>query len=71
MLYYSCRTPRGRCESLDPNAFAGCRAYCEACANLMANLSCVDNLILNGVGCRTVSGWKHSSTKVILAGVIY
>ena len=63
MLYYFCRAPRGGRGSLDPNAFAGCRAYCEAFTGCMANSVCVDNLILDGVGCRTVSGWKHSSTK--------
>ena len=30
----------------------------------------VDSLEYDGVSCRTVSGWKHSSTKTILAGVI-
>ena len=30
----------------------------------------VDNLRYNGASCRTVSGWKHSSTKAILAGVV-
>ena len=30
----------------------------------------VDSLKYDGVRCRTVSGWKHSSTKAILAGVI-
>ena len=30
----------------------------------------VDNLEYDGVSCRTVSGWKHSSTKTILAGVV-
>ena len=71
MLYYLCRAPRGGCGSLDSNAYARCRACCEAFIGHVANSVCVDNLILNGVGCRTVSGWKHSSTKVILAGVIY
>ena len=30
----------------------------------------VDSLKYDGVRYRTVSGWKHSSTKVSLAGVI-
>ena len=30
----------------------------------------VDSLEYDGVSCRTVSGWKHSSTKAILTGVV-
>lgn len=37
---------------------------------LVDGYSIVDILICNGVSCRTVSGWKHSSTKASLAGVM-
>lgn len=70
MLPCISRAPRGACGSLDPNAYAGCRAYCEACVNLADGYVIVDILNYNGVSCRTVSGWKHSSTKASLTGVI-
>lgn len=64
------RAPRGRCGSLDSNAFARCRACYEACVGLVDGYIIVDILNYNGVSCRTVSGWKHSSTKTSLTGVI-
>ena len=38
--------------------------------NLIDVFMTVDSSEYDGVSCRTVSGWKHSSTKAILAGVI-
>ena len=70
MLEFSCRTPRGLSESLDSNAYARCRACCEGYIGIAYVCMAVDSLKYDGVRCRTVSGWKHSSTKVILAGVI-
>ena len=67
---YSSRTPRGLSKSLDSNALARCRAYCEACAVVNEVIIIDDGLICNGVRYRTMSGWKHSSIKVILAGVV-
>ena len=67
---YPCRTPRGLCGSLDPNAYAGCRACCEGYRKIAYVCMAVDSLKYDGASCRTVSGWKHSSTKTILAGVI-
>lgn len=32
--------------------------------------SIVDSLEYSGVNCRTVSGWKHSSTKATFAGIV-
>ena len=31
----------------------------------------VDSLEYSGVNCRTVSGWKHSSTKAIFTGIVF
>ena len=46
------------------------RAYCEGYRKFADGYIVVDSLEYGGVSCRTVSGWKHSSTKAILAGVI-
>lgn len=71
MLIFCYRTPRGLSESLDSNAFnARCRACCEGYSKIAYVYRIVDSLKYDGVRYRTVSGWKHSSTKVILAGVI-
>ena len=70
MLSFDYRTPRGLSGSLDSNAFARGRAYCEEYRKFVDVFSVVDSLEYDGVSYRTVSGWKHSSTKVILAGVI-
>lgn len=70
MLQSLCRTPRGRSESLDSNALARGRAYCEGYVEFAYEVNAVDSLEYDGVSCRTVSGWRHSSTKTILAGVI-
>lgn len=64
------RAPRGGCGSLDSNAYARCRAYCEAGLNTVDGGVAVDVLKYNGASCRTVSGWKHSSTKALLAGIV-
>ena len=50
--------------------YAGCRACCEGYRGIAYVGRAVDNLEYDGVRYRTVSGWKHSSTKVSLAGVI-
>ena len=52
-------------------AFARCRAYCEGYSRIAYVKWVVDNLDNDGARYRTVSGWKHSSTKVTLAGVIH
>ena len=70
MLIFYCRTPRGLSESLDSNAYARCRACYEEYRKIAYVYRIVDNLKYNGVRYRTVSGWKHSSTKVTLVGVI-
>ena len=70
MLEFKCRTPRGLSESLDSNALARCRAYCEEYSEIAYIYRVVDSLKYSGVRCRTVSGWKHSSTKATLAGTI-
>ncbi len=70
MLQFTCRTPRGRSESLDSSALARGRAYCEGYMGIAYEFTAVDSLEYDGASCRTVSGWKHSSTKTILAGVI-
>lgn len=66
----SSRTPRGLSESLDSNALARCRACREACMVIDKGYSIVDSLEYSGVNCRTVSGWKHSSTKATFAGIV-
>ena len=71
MLNLTYRTPRGLSGSLDSNAFARGRAYCEGYCKFADVFMAVDSLEYDGVSYRTVSGWKHSSTKVILAGVIF
>lgn len=50
--------------------YARCRACREGYSEIAYVYRVVDSLEYNGVRYRTVSGWKHSSTKVILAGVI-
>ena len=50
--------------------YARCRACREGYSEIAYVYRAVDGLEYNGVRYRTVSGWKHSSTKVILAGVI-
>ena len=50
--------------------YARCRACCEGYRRIAYVYRIVDSLEYNGVRYRTVSGWKHSSTKVSLAGVI-
>lgn len=60
-------------EFADPSTrtlYARCRACREACMGLIEGYSIVDILNYNGVSCRTVSGWKHSSTKASLAGIV-
>ena len=60
-------------EVADPSTrtlYARCRACCEACMGLAEGDIIVDILNYSGVSCRIVSGWKHSSTKASLAGVI-
>ena len=39
--------------------------------NLIDAFMTVDSSEYDGVSYRTVSGWKHSSTKIILAGIIF
>ena len=39
--------------------------------NLIEIFMIVDSSEYDGVSYRTVSGWKHSSTKIILAGTIF
>ncbi len=71
MLESDYRTPRGLSGSLDSNAInARCRACCEGYSKIAYVYRIVDSLKYNGARYRTVSGWKHSSTKVILAGVV-
>ena len=70
MLIFENRTPRGLSGSLDSNAFARGRAYCEGYRKFADVFMAVDSLEYGGVSYRTVSGWKHSSTKIILAGVV-
>ena len=50
--------------------YARGRAYCEEYSKFAEEIMAVDSLKYNGVSYRTVSGWKHSSTKIILAGVV-
>ena len=38
--------------------------------NLIDVFMTVDSSEYDGVSYRTVSGWKHSSTKIILAGIV-
>lgn len=38
--------------------------------SLVDSFIIVDILNYNGVSCRTVSGWRHSSTKTSLAGIV-
>ena len=71
MLQSACRTPRGRSESLDSNALARGRAYCEGYVGIADEVNAVDSLEYGGVSYRTVSGWEHSSTKIILAGIVF
>ena len=46
------------------------RAYCEEYREFADIVIIVDSSKYDGVSYRTVSGWKHSSTKIILAGII-
>ena len=64
------RTPRGiAIPRLEVNA--RCRACCEGLKNNFDKCVIVEVYNYDGVICRTVSGWKHSSTKAIFAGVIF
>ena len=71
MLKSHYRTPRGLSGSLDSNALMrGAEPTVRGIGNLIDVFMTVDSSEYDGVSYRTVSGWKHSSTKVILAGVI-
>ena len=70
MIKFLCRTPRRLSGSLDSNAYARCRACCEGYSRFAYACRIVDSLKYDGARYRTVSGWKHSSTKVTLAGVV-
>ena len=69
VIFITSRTPRGiAIPRLEVNA--RCRACCEGLKNNFDKCIIVEVYNYDGVICRTVSGWKHSSTKTILAGVI-
>ena len=69
VILKSSRTPRGiAIPRLEVNA--GCRACCEGLKNNFDKYVIVEVYTYGGVICRTVSGWKHSSTKIDLAGVL-
>jgi len=38
---------------------------------LIEEMIIVDNSIHSGMKCRTVSGWKHSSTKATFMGIMF
>jgi len=64
------RTPWGiAIPRLEVNA--RCRACCEGLKNNFDKYVIVEVYTYGGVICRTVSGWKHSSTKAIFAGIIF
>jgi len=46
------------------------RAYYEGYREIAYECMVVDISEYDGVSCRTMSGWKHSSIKTILAGVV-
>ena len=69
--YYPIAVLHGELADLSTRTlYARCRACCEGYSEIAYVYRAVDNLEYNGVRYRTVSGWKHSSTKVTLAGVI-
>ena len=71
MLIFNSRTPRGLSGSLDSNALMrGAEPTVRGIGNLAEEFMAVDSSEYDGVSYRTVSGWKHSSTKVILTGVV-
>ena len=71
MLIFESRTPRGLSGSLDSNALMrGAEPTVRGIENLIDVFMTVDSSEYDGVSYRTVSGWKHSSTKIILAGVV-
>ena len=70
VIFITSRTPRGiAIPRLEVNA--RCRACCEGLKNNFDKYVIVEVYTYGGVICRTVSGWKHSSTKAIFAGVIF
>ncbi len=54
-----------------PERLAGCRACCEEYIAIDNVFNIVDSSGCCGESYRTVSGWKHSSTKVLLSGVTF
>ena len=69
--YYSLAVLHGELADLSTRTlYARCRACREGYSEIAYVYRAVDSLEYNGVRYRTVSGWKHSSTKVTLAGVI-
>ena len=70
VIFITSRTQRGiAIPRLEVNA--RCRACCEGLKNNFDKYVIVEVYTYGGVICRTVSGWKHSSTKAIFAGVIF